>query len=278
MASNPIVAQIGVFALLGLNVGAYYVFWPHKESDNKSEAKAPTQEKGVTQLLPAKKEIPAPKESPKPAPLLIPNPPATEPEKKEDDTLAKLLRHIQNEAGQQNKQPKANDVDALQPRVPPVDRKPIATPADADIVPAGALTPKAGPSPWVLQMDVADKQTRLTAKLQRTVSDQVPIQFRIQCDRTETTASGAVVALGKVHFTGAGLTATCQRLTLPLGEPRVILETDVHIIHDYSSATNLRGDRIVWDINEKSSPLPPAVAPAEFRPNDSVAPIYGTIK
>src|SRR5262245_36653231 len=60
MGNKQLFAQIGVFALLGLNVGAYYVFWPHKESGAQSESKALPQAKAQTRLLPDKKDVLAP--------------------------------------------------------------------------------------------------------------------------------------------------------------------------------------------------------------------------
>src|SRR5436189_5414951 len=102
MASRQLVAQIGVFAILGLNVGAYYAFWPHRESENRSQAR-PQPGKGQMQLLPPTplpdKLDATPTVLSGGVPLLIDNPPAESAVKPDDDPLARLLQHIQKEQG-----------------------------------------------------------------------------------------------------------------------------------------------------------------------------------
>jgi hypothetical protein len=74
MEGNQSLAKIGVFLLLGLNVGAYYYFWPRNQDASKPTANAATPEKGATKLLPTGgvEEQEAP---PTPFPLSIPGQP-----------------------------------------------------------------------------------------------------------------------------------------------------------------------------------------------------------
>lgn len=279
MASKQILAQIGVFALLGLNVGAYYVFWPHRESDNRSEAKAVTQEKGATQLLPEKKVKPAPPtELPagvptRATPLQIANPPAPALEQKaNDDPIAKLLQHIERENGAPRPVNQSENGDREMPTTPGVGV-------------ASAITPKVPPTPadvpgvWLVRTEMIGPQTKVVAKLKQSA-----IEFTIVCDRVEVPIPGGTIhAIGKVKFQGAGMTGTCKRLTLPLHETRLTFQDQVEIVQDAKLASNLSSERIVWDL--PAIPVEPVsqpqFAPAESRILDFVPappPLLGTPK
>ncbi|HZZ81430.1 MAG TPA: hypothetical protein VFE62_23210, partial [Gemmataceae bacterium] len=52
MEGNQSLAKIGVFLLLGINVGAYYYFWPRNQDASKATANAASPEKGAGKLMP----------------------------------------------------------------------------------------------------------------------------------------------------------------------------------------------------------------------------------
>src|SRR5438876_8867969 len=53
---KQVFAKVGVFVLLGLNVGAYYLFWPRQQGAPKQETNRPHEEKGEVALLPTKSD------------------------------------------------------------------------------------------------------------------------------------------------------------------------------------------------------------------------------
>ena len=288
MGNKQVLAQIGVFALLGLNVGAYYVFWPHKDTSAQTDSKDQRQESGQTQLFPQKKDPPIsaaaapPKETPagltrEAVPLHIPNPPAKPSEKKEDDdALGKLLEHIKNETGST---PIVSQTSESQPfieqkkpsQLPPLQAIPLERdlrrPSDSIVAVTPAITPKLAPSPWLLNIETVGKQTQITAKLK-----QSNVEFRILCNHVDSKDPSAVHGLGNITFIGGGLKGTCQRLTLKTQEVQVVFEDQARIDQDGNPASTLRGDRILWELSPSTLQIQPLVAPAEFRPDDSVAP------
>jgi hypothetical protein len=287
MAHRQLFAQIGVFVLLGLNVGAYYVFWPHHDSGSKSEAKSPREEKGEVHLLPAPPDqrptTAKPKEfAPNPrsdaVPLSIPGSASkSDEETSADDAISKLLDHIKKESADVNQAPAApigekNDVlpekqdnPAKKSELPairflPDDNKPKPLPrlkADPLLPDTGnpnvgvtsALTPKLPPGPWLLHTETVGDQTLLIAKLRQLPSTRLLAEFRILCDRLEAKGRGGdVQAVGRVTFAGAGLKGACQRLTLRLHESRLVFEDQVYLVQETVAGSNLSGDRIVWEI------------------------------
>jgi len=277
MASKQILAQIGVFALLGLNVGAYYVFWPHRESDAKGDTKPMSTERGVAQLRIEKKDKPAPpKVVPalvmnQTAPLPIANPPVNPPQAKDpDDSVIKLLQHIEKEAGTPITLPMPmtpNDADnGGLPGLPIEEKKPrvaMAAKGDSGIVGVSAVTPKAAPSSWLMNMEEVGPQTQLTAKLRSPA-----LEFTILCDRVEM-KGGTVLALGKVTFAGAGLKGQCQRLTLPRHAAQLLFEEQVNLTQDAKLGANLRGERILWELNAPAVEPQPQVLPIEPLPSST---------
>jgi hypothetical protein len=154
-------------------------------------------------------------------------------------------------------------------------------------------------SPWLLQMEVVGAQTQLMAQLQQKSTGRLLASFKILCDRVDMKApDGALQAIGKVTFVGAGVKGSCRRLTLPLSDVRIIFEEDVVIRHEPPTGIVpteeekncvLRGEKILWEMplvetktNEVSAaslPLPPAsgqpsglgLPPASGQPNGLAA-------
>lgn len=243
-------AKIGVFALLGLNVGAYYVFWPHQNGGAKSEAKAQPEEKGEVKLMPVKpKELPA-KSLDDAVPLSLSTPPKL-PEAKsgtEDELVEKLLTRIKEQTRDSEDKPAAPpkllDMKTI-PHLPPPDAGKPGTLPDLDgkalkpenVGVTSPLVPRVPPSPWSIHTEAANGKTLLVDKSQRPKGD--PVEFRITCSRYETKAD-SIQAFG-VTFTGAGLKGDCERAIISLDRECVIFEGHVF-------------ERIIWE--------PSATAPA----------------
>src|SRR6185369_7845849 len=257
--NRQLLAQVGVFALLGLNVGAYYAFWPPNENEKRSDAQAVAAPKAQTKLLPTKLEARAPIGA---APLQIVKPPTQPPAKKDDDKLIQLLEHIQKE-----QEPKGTTVSRTRD-VPPRDEalpRDVVQVGDIQIPLTPPIAPRTATLLWSVTMEKSGNQSLVVAKL-----NDRPIEFRILCDQVETNSpAGAVQAIGKVTITGAGLKGTCQRLTIPLQETHLIFEEKVHLEQNAFSLGVLRGERIVWE----PALRPAELLPAEFRPTDWVAPL-----
>ncbi len=290
MENQQLFAKVAVFALLGVNVGAYYVFWPRQQSDAVCEPSVPRQGKGVAELLPepaAKQaKAAAPKEL---AASFVKEAPAVkvvEPDKKQDsdivaadDLVRKLLEHLEKEkravepaptfpkdekqALKEHKQPDPINREPLPvPKtLPPLKADPLPTDRK-DIEPGKAgvtspLTRKTLPSPWILHTEPVGKQTLLIAKLQGVRSS---VEFRILSERIET-KDNEILALGNVVLNGAGLRGECQRVTLPLADARLVFEEKVRIVQVTGS---LQGDRITWEFN------PAAPGPSPFSVNPAV--------
>jgi hypothetical protein len=263
MGNQQLYAKIGVFVLLGVNVGAYYVLWPRQPNSTIDEANGPRAALGEVEFLPPLNVKPPEAGEPKePAAGFAKD---TEHTKKvdpkedgADDLVRKLLAHMNREAPAGNPRPAfpvaeeknaavKGEAGGTKGEPSPVAPRPLpqmqAEPLDpARIGVTSPLTPKPPPSPWVLYTEAVGKQTLLVAKLQGPKS---VVEFRILCDRIETRGND-VVALGNVAFSGSGLRGDCQRLTLPLLETRLLFEEQVHIRQD---AGSLIGERLAWEFN-----------------------------
>ncbi len=79
MEGNQSLAKIGVFLLLGINVGAYYYFWPRNQEASKPAANAAAPEKGATKLVPTSGTAEEQDAPPTPFPLSIPGQPKLPP-------------------------------------------------------------------------------------------------------------------------------------------------------------------------------------------------------
>lgn len=281
MSNQQIYAKICVFALLGLNVGAYYYFWPRREQGGDVQ----------TEVQPESKPLPPPGAVEKPRAAVTPNQlpeiPAPKPppihgaafEKKEDagagsanEMVRKLLEHLREENKNKKNSPPDLANEKRQPELAPLfpnDKKPRPLPPlGADPLPidlksidpskigiTSPLTPKPSPGPWVVSMEKVGQQTLVTATLH--AGTKQAVEFRILCDHVEKLPSSQeVLARGNVAFAAGGWKGHCQRLTLSLLEPRVVFEEKAHIGHLASSGT-LVGDRVVWEIPS----FPPSVQP-----------------
>ncbi len=262
MDSNQSLAKIGVLALLAINVGAYCYFWPRHHDAAKSVAKAAGQDKGKTQLLPAKIVAEPVSTLPEPMPLAISNPPVlpaarsvraeiqvvSEPT---TDPVVKLVERIDNDKFPE--QPIAPPVESAKREAPvKIEIGVIPSIPDPDVAVAPPLTPKMLPNLWQFQSEKIGNRTHLTARLRDAAGERVVVEFRIQCDRIETIPqTGHVQALGNISFNGAGWRGTCRNVTLPVHEPRLVLEGEVRISQDVlgtSQDGGLRGERIVWEL------------------------------
>jgi len=258
--------KVGVFILIGLNVGGFYVFWPRDDGHAKAESKVAKEEKGETHLRATKPKelspksvadaapLPRPEPQKKPATVAFPDdfpapitPTPTIPDKPSapDDPVSKLLDQIKKDSG--SPMPKDLGLPALP--MSPGDEKPKSLPP-LDAAPIGGnvgvtslLTPKAPISPWTFKTEVVGKQTLLIAQLQ---TAREPIELRIQCDRFDTKAGGnEVVIAGNVAIESRGARIDCGKVTLVLDKMRVAFEDNV-ISHLPTGV--YRSDRIEWDL------------------------------
>ena len=249
MVDKQAFAKIAIFLLLGVNVAAYYYFWPHHDNGVKNAPQGPREEKGQVTLLPEERDDATPPAKPKElpaitlvdaAPLSIPNAPA--PAKMENpavDPLVKLLDHIQREK---------DEVKNLLPAFPPLPGEkpqplpPIpSTPLNPEFGVTSPLTPKQPAKAWSWKAEQFGVRTVLIAKLPE-------IEFRIVCDRVSEDPNGNEVAgLGNVTTTGAGMCVECRRVRLPLRELRLVFEEQVVVTRPAGMGL-LRGERFVWEL------------------------------
>jgi hypothetical protein len=273
MDSNQSLAKIGVFLLLAVNVGAYFYFWPRHQEAAKIVAKSADQEKGETQLLPAKAPaLPSQVLSePAPVPLAISNPPALPESRKvtaelrvgsepPTDAAMKLVEHIdKGKLPELPTLPVAESIKRDGPaRIEPPTLMPVL-PRDPEpgIAIASPLTQKMPPGLWQIQSESIGNRTHLIARLRDAAGERVVVEFRIHSDRVEPNPqTGRIQAVGNIDFNGAGWKGTCQSLTLPVHEPRLVFEGDVRVSQDVLGSSQdggLRGERIVWEL-----PAPPS--------------------
>ena len=250
MADKQVFAKFAIFLLLGVNVAAYYYFWPHHENGVKSAPQGPREEKGQATLLPEKKDDAKPKELSAitlvdAIPLSIPNSPA--PPKKdvpEGEALVKLLDHIEREK---------DEVKNLLPAFPPLPgEKPLPLPLPLPPIPnnplnpeigiTSPLTPKQPTKGWIWKTEIVGAQTLLTTSLE---GSKQAVELRILCDKVETKV-GEVIALGNVSVEGADLRVKCGRLVLSASEQRVVFEEQVVVARPPGLGL-LRGERFVWE-------------------------------
>ena len=277
--SNQLFAKIGVFVLLGLNVGAYYIFWPSKDSGPRSEAKAPKEEKGTAKLFPAQATVAKPREI---APAALASATTLTPttmEASPDEAVSKLLEHIKKETEADSKPP-AVIIPSTAPK--PFDEKNFALPEPKEnlpkkidfpddtkpktlpllkgepLLPEGnnpnfGIAPANGPAgAWLLHTETVGGQTLLIAKLRQPTGQ--AIEFRIWCDRVDTKGPGGdVQAIGKVTFAGPGLKGTCQHLTFAFYASRILFEEQVVLVQEGVGST-LRADRISWELPAEMTP------------------------
>jgi hypothetical protein len=238
MSNKQFFAQIGVFLLVCLNVTAYYFFWPANDERSSATVEASAERKNLQFTNAEEQEV-----------WTVPGnkiqPPAIDhPAPKFDGSL------------------------------PPPASVPESAWAPSIPRPESDLATKIQQSPWLLNMEVVGTQTQLIARLRQQSAGLSPAEFKILCDRVDMQAAeGAVQAVGKVTFFGPGLKGTCQRLTVPVAEMRIIFEESVEVTHQGPPDTRtaypyiLRGEKIVWELPEAvraAAMIESEVRPARF--------------
>jgi hypothetical protein len=312
--SKQLLAKCGVFVLIVVNLGAYYLFWPEisastvnaekQENPGKAPpvtATAPAGQSGEpaqplsmpeepTQLVSLPPSESAPDGLPAiPDPAAGPLPPPVMVAQAEDPTIEKLKRlkaSFSKESTPPAPAPLAPlPVDPPKPPAPvqaqPTDLAPL--PQTTTPVPA---TPKTDPksmapskSPWTLQWEINDGRTTLTAKLHKRVD------FRIECDGVKMeTQDGALVAVGKVAFSGPSLRGTCDRLTVSLGSDNLVFEGKAELHVQQGNPTDiavptaeLKGERFALRLQQTAGGVVPTQqALPNLHSDPLVPPVGGT--
>jgi hypothetical protein len=295
MTRKKRLAQIGVFVFLGLNVGAYFFFWPNHQGGSNSESKSLREENGTAQL------VPAPEKQSNPVQVYgssvnrqgnvdsLNNPASaqnSEMDASQGDVVARLLDHIKKDSAVTNKAPVAhfnekngefpakrgdpskksdNSVSLTLPKenkpkpLPPLNADPLVPEvSNSNIGVTSALTAKVPPGTWLLHTETLGEQTLLVAKLRQTTSMRPPAEFRILGDRVEMNGpNGDVQAVDRVTFIGTGLKGACRRLTLQWNELRLVFEGQVSI--ETVAGGKLSGDRITWEIPAPAALVNPPI-------------------
>jgi hypothetical protein len=284
MADRQLLAKCGVVVLLGLNVGAYYLFWP-KNNGRPIERAATTPASAPAAPIP-----PRPKDFPVTAvknaePHRIVGVDAWKEKVIEgDDAVNRLVELIQKD----NAQPIPVVGDGLEtlPRIPApplavADPKPHVLPplkgepindeangaTDPNVAIASALAQRSQQSPWLMNVKKSGTQIRISATLRRASPAKLSAEFEILCDRVDVQAADGLHALGSVTFVGAGIKGGCQRLTVPWNAANLVFEEQVRIMPEDTRGwslpgSQLRGERFVWE----QAPNDVDVNAAEFRP------------
>ncbi len=258
--SKQLLAKCGVFVLIVVNLGAYYLFWPETGSSGANIEKQ--ENPGSSLQIAATASAAQPGETAKPAPHAAPTqsaPPPPEPlqpvslpqSDPAPDGLpaipdpgagplpAPVVAQADDQTLERLKRLKASfGKDSTEPQPKPVGRS-LPTP-DVPIPPAtppmapAAKSAHPGKSPWTLQWETNDGRTTLTAKLNKRVD------FRIICDGVKMeTQKGALVAIGKVALNGPGLRGTCDQLTIRLGSDTLVFEGKAELHVQQGNPTDL---------------------------------------
>jgi hypothetical protein len=180
-----------------------------------------------------------------------PTPPGSSPNQDEE----KLFNAGSAQPGQDPLLPSPPRTDSLPPRPAFVEKAEASAPTDSQknileslkqaqadkpgqVAPAtpsqtGSTALKLDNSPWSFQMEITQGRTLLRARLHKSA------EFKVLCDRVEMKApDGSMQAVGKVTLSGPGVTATCQRLTLPLTGAQMLLEGQAEVkIYEAPQAT-----------------------------------------
>jgi hypothetical protein len=266
--SNQVLSKLGVFALIVINLGAYYVFWPNAGSQGPGPENV--EKPGRSAALAANASAAQPGDAWKPSmpsadpqlpdPAKKPDPLLTLPTQEAKQSKAPTLPHpvadsskvpalptIPEPAGGLQPVGLVEPASPAQPPAPPPadptkeqlkrlvetfkkdsTAKPVAVAQGDPPAPVAPVvqtpTEPARPvqtesSPWSLQWELADGHAVLTARLYKR------LEFRIQCDRVKMDSpDGAVLAIGKVSFSGPGVKGTCKQLTIGLAGDTIVLE------------------------------------------------------
>jgi hypothetical protein len=298
--SQQLLAKVGVLGLIVVNLGAYYALWPastaHVAGDRDPVGTGPrAMEKAENvgkplQIMPtagaaqpveqakpsplpgeiASSALPLPeplvKAVPEPPPSGIVLPPIPKPfdpvpptgttgtliQAKAVDPTIEQLKRLKESFGKET----GTKVPPLEPFTVPAKEFPNLKPVPAPVDNLARTPGHAEVSPWSIQMEIAGGQKVLTARLQKRA------EFRIICDQVEMkTLDGAVVAMGKVTFTGPGLKGSCNRLTLGLSADSLILdgkaEVQVQQSNPLDPAIELRGEQLALRLQQSVAGLTP---------------------
>lgn len=280
MENQQFLARIGIFALIGLNVGAYYVFWPSQDSATRTEAKAPQEVKGTAQLVPT--SVPQPKDLPAKAassavPLNIADAPKM-PEPAGEDPVSKLLDHIKKEKegsvapkpfddskftipNPPTRPPGPGDLPVL-PMIPD-DGKPKPLPPlkpAGDLQPANdrvgvtsPLTPKVPEAASMWKFDVTKPLSNGGSLAVIAKMTDRPLKWNFSCTKFEPGTGGAdAVAEDAVLATEVGVSIRSKRMTFAYALPRITFDGAVTIT-PAGTTYGMQSERVVWDF-----PLRPA--------------------
>ena len=248
MADRQVFAKLGIVVLLGLNAGAYYLFWPKNNGIPVDRAEAPTRISPVAPLPEPPRNFPVTQVTP----LSIPDVPVkTEKMSDTEDAVNRLLDRIQKDNSQpipvegkpEAPQAKMSDPPLVMPSpnprdLPPLKAEPISDGGndDPNVGITSALTRKSPQSAWVVNVTKPGSQTRVSAKLRHASAAKPAAEFEIVCDRIDLNGPDGQLALGNVTFVGAGIKGACQRLTMSWNSPSLLFEGQVRI-----TAENVRG-------------------------------------
>jgi hypothetical protein len=301
MAANKLFAKVVVSALVVGNLGAYYFFWPvpntnplsSEASSGRASLKrddasaAETLEPSRPAAEPvAAPEVPAPLPAavkvaaaiqtapdaldPPSAPVKLPDAgkdllppipaiPATDEKTRLSSTALQGDPLLQRPAPDEQQRMLESLKQAQAPKPEPF----AAPPSPLTLQPQGsaplAAPPTVANSPWAItQLEITQGRTQLRARLHKSA------EFKILCDRVEMKLpDGAVQAIGKVTLQGPGVTATCLRLTLPLGSELIHLEGQAEArVHSAPQPTSkedgLTDGRPAWELKGEQLTLRPS--------------------
>ena len=263
MENKQLFAKVAVSILIGLNVGAYYVFWPHQDGGAKQAPKKPDEDRGQTKLLPSKAEptkvepvLPNPLELPPIAsvPLNIPNP--TKAELSHDEAVNKLLDHIKRDKDDRNDS---------SPAIPMFPEDVLKPAVDKNVGVTSPLTPKVPLPPirWIV-VPAASSRTLIVANVKL---DNPAIKFALSCGSlTNASQDGDVEAKGTVRLEGLDVIVNCDRLTFAHAPSRIVFDGQVVVtpVNPNTGQHPMRTDRIVWEFaptSPKATLLPPPLGP-----------------
>jgi hypothetical protein len=303
MTGNSYFAKFAVLLLIAINLGAYYLLWPANSPNPFTGEPAPGQTSlksddpvpdtpETSAALPAPKLLPSavqivaappePETVSKPArdngPGFIPAATLTlpEPARGADRDVVAVTPPL--------KQADPGLIKAAEPSAPTNEqqnvldslRKQVQTAQTEEHVPVGAAPVtnafKLDNSPWSFQMEIVDGRTILRARLHKNA------EFKVLCDRVEMKVpDSGVQAVGNVTIHGPALSASCQRLTLPLSGEHILLEGQAEAKIQDGSGWEIKGERLnlrpVGIVAQMSADQ--KVAPPASSPNNPAVPSRG---
>jgi hypothetical protein len=282
MAGKQLFARVVVTALVLGNLGAYYFLWPGRSpqptSSEASVGRTSLKREDTVAVAEEQERVPAPK-PPLEAPLPVAPVEFTSVKKSEEQprnpgetTIAVQLPDpgslgpVPPEAPQKvvPLQP-GLATDDQQRKLESLKQALSEKPASHELAPVPPKQPGPAPqalnlanSPWsITQLEITQGRTLLRIRLHKSA------EFKVLCDRVEMKApDGAVQAVGKVTLSGPGVTATCQRLTLPLSGEQMLLDGQAEArIHEGPQPGDKEAaveNRPAWELKGEQLTLRPA--------------------